>query len=475
VFYHISERSFSSIARFFVAVTIVIGCRGVLLAAPPFQAPTPAFPAPELPTAATADAATLEQVMARLQALEAEIRVLRQQTGAADALNTSAKNEAANEAAEAADKKPDDKGCGDKKAEKPKGPPTLVPFSSKCGDITFKPGVRIQGRYSYDDGTDDNDFFIRRLRLKGSGRAFDIADYGTEVKIDNTGKFTSDPHAVVENAWLDFSIRDELMYLRAGLYDLPFSRNLLTSDSKLLLMDRTQIVSALTDVGMCDNTIGLMLHGRPLGGHLEYAVGIFDNLAFGTTATRHSDELMPAGRVVVNLLQPVNPQGGVTVPSNGWADYKESYLGEGMRLALAVNAAQLNEVFDGANQYDLSAWGTDIFFNWGPFVFQAEYDEFTKDRLVGNPSSTGDGWYVQAGYILCCPIPGCRVLELAARYQEVDPNNNVVGDRLEWTSIGANFYIADHNLKIQTDYTFKREPDREFDNDMFQVQLQLDY
>ena len=38
-----------------------------------------------------------------------------------------------------------------------------------------------------------------------------------------------------------------------------------------------------------------------------------------------------------------------------------------------------------------------------------------------------------------------------------------------------NLYIRDDNLKIQTDYTFKREGGTELDNDVFQMQLQLDY
>ena len=38
------------------------------------------------------------------------------------------------------------------------------------------------------------------------------------------------------------------------------------------------------------------------------------------------------------------------------------------------------------------------------------------------------------------------------------------------TSVGANAYIRGHNLKVQTDYSF-RSPDP----DEFQLQLQLDF
>ena len=52
--------------------------------------------------------------------------------------------------------------------------------------------------------------------------------------------------------------------LRAGLYDFVFSRDALTSDSKLLLMDRSLIKDALTVLGFADNTVGVLVHGRPL-------------------------------------------------------------------------------------------------------------------------------------------------------------------------------------------------------------------
>ena len=148
--------------------------------------------------------------------------------------------------------------------------------------ITFKPGARIQVRYDYqkdEDGDGNNDFFIRRLRLKGGGKVFDIATYYFEIKIDNTGKFNRTPTAQVENAWLDFKIKKSII-IRAGLFDMVFSRNALTSDSKLLLMDRSLIKNALTVWGITDNTVGLLLHGRPLDGHLSYGVGIFDNIGF---------------------------------------------------------------------------------------------------------------------------------------------------------------------------------------------------
>ena len=45
-----------------------------------------------------------------------------------------------------------------------------------------------------------------------------------------------------------------------------------------------------------------------------------------------------------------------------------------------------------------------------------------------------------------------------------------------WTTIGINYYIRGHNLKVQAEYTFRKEEGTEIDNnDLLQVQLQLDF
>jgi phosphate-selective porin len=354
------------------------------------------------------------------------------------------------------------------------------------GDLTFKPGLRIQPRYMYDEGSSNNDFFIRRFRLKGSGSAYGVAKYGVELKIDNEGRYGVSPSARAENAWLDFPIDDcDLCYLRAGLYDIPFSRDALTSDSKLLFMDRTLIKEQLTAVGMADNTFGLMLHSRPYCGRFEYAFGIFDsdvyerNVGFGVAPIpRESDELMPAGRFVVSLLDPQ------PVPDQ-YADYLESYLGKGQRLDIGVNFAHLGGVTDTAvsatDDFDLTAWGIDLFANSGPWTFQTEYDQIVENIALA-ADVTAEGWYAQGGYIFHYDDP-C-IAEFAVRYEQLNPTPIFGDDTFEWTRVGFNFYIREHNLKVQTDYCFRSGNDLVaalpgglgfFDEDVFEVQLQLDF
>ena len=334
------------------------------------------------------------------------------------------------------------------------------------GDITFIPGLRIQPKYEFNGVDNNHDFYIARVRLKGKGNIYGMANYYFEVKLDNMGRFNRTTSAQVENAWLDFPI-EQTFHIRTGFFDIPFSRNALTSDSKLLLIDRSMIKDALTSLGFADNTIGVFAHGRPLNGRFTYAAGFFDNLNFevenpNPIMTRKANGFMTSGRFAYDFLDPA--------PAGGYGDYQGSYIGKGQRLSIGTNAAFLPKASISTTEFDIFAWGTDIFFNTGPFSAEAEYDLFNLNMKTATVADiNGMGWYIQGGYLITSKI------EIASRYQEVDPNTDISNDKMKAVTFGANFYLHSQNLKIQTDYTFKIEEGTDINNDVFQVQLQLDF
>jgi hypothetical protein len=240
-------------------------------------------------------------------------------------------------------------------------------------------------------------------------------------------------------------------------------------------MDRSLIKDALTAFGLADNGIGVMARGRPLEGHLEYAVGAFNNDRFDGLGTsgKATGWVMPAVRLAVDLLDPA--------PPGGYADYRGSYVGKGRRLSIGTNAEWLGNAEIGLREFDIYALGTDLFFNVGPYTLQAEYDWF---RLTGNVDRSNHGWFVQGGYLveplnksLAERAPWFPDLELAARYQVVEAINAstfLSAERERRTSLGLNAYVHDHNLKVQTDFSFRQLEDSA-DSKLFQIQLQLDF
>jgi len=121
------------------------------------------------------------------------------------------------------------------------------------------------------------------------------------------------------------------------------------------------------------------------------------------------------------------------------------------------------------NPYTIYAFGGDVFYNKGPITFQAEYDNYKQDTNADTTDINGSGWYAQAGFLFLPKV------ELAVRYQELDPTK-ASGDKIMWTTIGLNYYWHSQKLKIAADYTFKSEEEgNEITNNLFQIQLQLDF
>jgi len=146
-------------------------------------------------------------------------------------------------------------------------------------------------------------------------------------------------------------------------------------------------------------------------------------------------------------------------------------------LTIGANAGWLGDAEDGPEMFDIWAWGTDLFFNTGPYTVQAEYDWF---KQTGNVDISNYGWFVQGGYLLEPVNERLQQvahwfpdLEAAARYQDLDAES-YNPDREQRTSAGMNMYIHDHNLKIQTEYSWRHIQDTD-DSGLFQIQLQLDF
>ena len=172
---------------------------------------------------------------------------------------------------------------------------------------------------------------------------------------------------------------------------------------------------------------------------------------------------MTAGRLALNFFDKESKPS-----SRGYADYRASYIGKGKRLSIGVNAVDLQGAHEDTLQYNLTAFGTDLFANYKALTLEAEYDMYKKNI-------NSSGWYAQIAYLLPFEIGKKVKIEPSFRYQEFDKDNSVSGDKIDATSVGLNFYIKGHNLKGQMDYTIYGEETNESNNNIFQIQLQLDF
>jgi hypothetical protein len=174
-----------------------------------------------------------------------------------------------------------------------------------------------------------------------------------------------------------------------------------------------------------------------------------------------TDAPMITGRIGFHLFDPAS--------RGGYGDYQGSYIGQGRRLSIGVSSGYQPNA-RASDEFDIAAWGADVFFNRQALTLEAEYDSFAQ-KGTGNPDVDGKGWYIQGGYLVH------RVFELVARHQRLDSDDasGAFANTVRWTSAGFNYYLRAHGLKVQSEYTFKRERMSIVRNDGLQVQLQLDF
>ena len=291
------------------------------------------------------------------------------------------------------------------------------------------------------------------------------------MKIDNEGRFAANPHARAENAWLDFPIDDESCFLRAGLYDLPFSRDALTSDSKLLFMDRYADQGTAHAVGMADNTYGVMLHGRPYCGHTSSPSASSTMTQFERFGPAWNARIRPAdaGRTIClesggsyDAAGRIRRLHGVLYwqgPSAGdWHECRPSWR---------------RESTDSANSTSRPGASTAL-----PIAAPTHSKPNTTRSLKifrATAASIADGWYAQFGYL----FHPCDA-EFCVRYETLDP---LLGERCNGPASVSTSTFANTTLRFKPTIASAAAtiswPAPSglglFDEDVFEVQLQLDF
>jgi len=347
---------------------------------------------------------------------------------------------------------------------------TILPATAFAGakvyekdDFTLELGMRIQARMEYSripavaGGTEWlRDYMIRRARLKANGK-IQGCTYGFEWKIDGTDQNGSTPAAAVENAWVQYPLGKGIS-AKAGLYDAPFSRDLLTSDSKQLAVDRGAVSAVPSALGLVDNVVGLNFVGSMKEGHVQYAAGFFDNR---TIPARRQDIPMIAGRIDLNM--------GSTKDI-----YQDAHFGKDKWYCLGFNGSVQSSI-DGpvsfaADSLTSEAVGADgmldIPAGRGRLMVRGEINAI---RLVAIGPATDKNSTVRmigAGYLMMK-----EHLQPFVRFDQIRGDTPIGGTERDITYAGANFYQKGHGLKVQGDLLFVSGNGESLDGGRLQAQI----
>lgn len=303
-----------------------------------------------------------------------------------------------------------------------------------------------QVRYQALEETGKADGFdIRRARLDVKGA---ISPYwGYRVQFDLAGS------PKVLDAYIELKLNDYFNFT-VGQAKVPFSYENLLSSTQLALIDRSQVVEALTargkDVGGNQNgrDIGIQVGGvlvksgdRPV---LDYRLGLFNGAGINTADNNEKKDY--AARLAVH------PVTGLDI-SGAW------YQGSRFIPEVKTN----NVVTTPSANVDRNRYGADLSYDLKNFSLRSEY-------IRGKDNETDrEGYYVQGGYYFFQ-----RKFQLVAKYDFYDGDLSKADDASTWEVIGANFFF-NANTKIQANYTFKQEEGTAISNNLAAVQLQIGF
>ncbi len=307
---------------------------------------------------------------------------------------------------------------------------------------------RLQPRFETDKvplktgGMDtQNQFFIRRTRLQVNGKVLKCF-FKIHWKLDNVNQIGKTSSAQAEDAYIECPLAGDLLGVRVGLYDMPFSRDLLVSDEKQIATDRGMVSDMPSSLGLADNTYGITLYGKAIN-HLEYRAGIYDNR---TVAQEDQDVPTVAARVDYNFLSSKGVFDDVH-----WGDDK--YLSIGIDGVYGIGTTRPHSTTPAAvpRGFGFDAM-VDLPLGPGRIFAAAEINRIYSGPkyLAGQKITTV--WMVKAGYLIHDHF------EPFIRVDQAHTFSAGKVTEIAEPEIGLDYFMFHHTLQFQLD-VMKRFPD----------------
>jgi len=334
-------------------------------------------------------------------------------------------------------------------------------------DFTLELGLRLQPRLEYqrvpNGGEFVRDFLVRRSRWKANGK-MKKALYVFEWRIDTTDGALTSPVIGLENGYITYPVGAGID-LRMGIYDQPFSRDLLTSDSKQLVVDRGAVSAYPSALGLADNAVGIQAMGKVRGGRAQYAVGVFDNRTI---------VLVPAPPAGSPARQPVPMVvGRLDLNLSSTKDvFQDAHFGDERWFSIGVNGSYQGELENvaGADGGSRGAAGidgmADVPLGPGRLLVRSEFNVIEATAPTGGNSLDTRVWMAGAGFLLFD-----QRVQPVVRFDQTLPDDAARIESRNTTYAGINFYKKQHNLKLQADVRFDSGTGDSVDGGRIQAQV----
>lgn len=317
-------------------------------------------------------------------------------------------------------------------------------LQSTDGNYRLNIGGWIQPRYEYANqkGTQDTSSFeLRRVRLDLRGHVIQPElTFRIMPELNRT--------ANLRDAWINYAF-DEALEVRFGQFTVPFQWHRAVGPRRQHFAERG--VPSETFGFPNGRDVGLMAHGRLMGGQMAYGAGFFDG-AGRNIGTSDSEGHMASARMSLAVL------GDLPREESDLAGSEEPSLsvGGGLQGAWRNEARDWAQGQTGQNVNHRANYATatlDARFAWQGFSLAADgYFRHVnpQNSAVGNY----DGWayMATAGYFV---IPSR--LEAVARWSELQLDTSESDSRRHEYGMGINIYHRGHHWKTRVHYLLDNE------------------
>jgi phosphate-selective porin OprO/OprP len=297
-----------------------------------------------------------------------------------------------------------------------------------------------QGDSRFSDGNDR--LYLRRARLGVGGRFLEEFNFRLEMELAGSLTNTSAFRAQLTDAYANWN-RYDSANVRVGQFKTPFGFEQLYPDPQLTFAERTLASDRLTP----GRQLGVQVGGETWSERFNWSLGVFNGNGINQNFN-DDDRFMQVGRVSLTPLS-----GRLFDQTVRWSVGADGFRSRDGSVALGpdfgIDSTPTSAARDNLFAGDRRGVGYDSQLQFGPLEAWGETLRVTfhpTDRLPLRRLRSS-GW---SGQLSAFVIP--NKLQLAARRERFDPNGNASADETRTTTLGANWYFRQHDVKLQLDW-----------------------
>ncbi len=344
-----------------------------------------------------------------------------------------------------------------------------VNFTSSDGKFSSSIGASYQIRYTLMDldavndsatkhAQDSSKFELKRIKLLLNGNAYspDLT-YKMSINFANIAGGTTSNGGLLEETWMNYKLLNEVQF-RFGQDKVQFARQYITPSTAQQFVDQSVVTAAFAP----GYDTGVTILGKVAGGLFNYSIsglgGVGQNTYRSTTDNAFAARLTIDPFGYVKYSEADLDSSAKPLWSLGSSYFRDTiYIGETNNLGFTKSTGWYGigsplmtaaQKFSSGEALDFNSFGVDTVFKWHGLSATGEYFFGQAEGQTSGHKLRAEGFYGQVGYFV---IP--QKVELAYRYSYLDPNRDIANDHWVENSIAASWYINNHNLKLQADYT----------------------